>query len=57
MNTCFMGVCPVLVYLYLQEARPPASAFIGYGGVVTRATVKAGADWFVTDFQDLIDAL
>ena len=52
-----MGVCPVLVYLYLQEARPPASAFIGYGGVVTRATVKAGADWFVTDFQDLIDAL
>ncbi len=38
-------------------ARPPADAFIGYGGVVTRDAVRAGADWFVTDFQELIDAL
>jgi phosphoserine phosphatase len=40
-----------------MEARPPASLFIGYGGVVTRSSVKAGADWFVTDFNDLIGAL
>eukprot|EP00467_Chlorarachnion_reptans_P009728 CAMPEP_0114496158 /NCGR_PEP_ID=MMETSP0109-20121206/5617_1 /TAXON_ID=29199 /ORGANISM="Chlorarachnion reptans, Strain CCCM449" /LENGTH=237 /DNA_ID=CAMNT_0001673405 /DNA_START=221 /DNA_END=934 /DNA_ORIENTATION=+ len=40
-----------------MEARPPASAFIGYGGIAVRAAVKEGADWFVTDFQDLIDVL
>lgn len=40
-----------------MEARPPAAAFIGYGGVVTRQSVKEGADWFVTDFKDLIAAL
>jgi hypothetical protein len=40
-----------------MEARPPASAFIGYGGIVTRPKVKAGADWFVTDFQTLIKPL
>lgn len=40
-----------------MEARPPASAFIGFGGVVTRPAVKEGADWFVTDFEDLIAGL
>uniref|UniRef100_A0A7S3Z9N4 phosphoserine phosphatase n=1 Tax=Lotharella globosa TaxID=91324 RepID=A0A7S3Z9N4_9EUKA len=40
-----------------MEARPPADAFIGYGGVVEREAVKKGADWFVTDFKDLVDAL
>ncbi len=35
------------------EARPPADLFIGYGGVVERAPVRAGADWFVTDFAEL----
>lgn len=40
-----------------MEARPPAAAFIGYGGVAVRASVKAGADLFVTDFQQLIAAL
>ena len=39
------------------QARPPATAFIGYGGVVVRDVVKNGADWFVTDFQDLINYL
>jgi len=39
------------------EARPPADAFIGYGGVVVRDKVKASADWFVTDFRELLDAL
>jgi phosphoserine phosphatase len=39
------------------EARPPADAFIGFGGVVQRPKVVAGADWFVTDFRELNDAL
>ena len=39
------------------EARPPADMFIGYGGVVVRDRVKKEADWFVTDFNVLIDAL
>ena len=40
-----------------MQARPPADAFIGYGGVVERAPVRDGADLFVKDFQVLIDAL
>lgn len=39
------------------EARPPADCFIGFGGVVVREKVKAGADWFVTDFAELAGAL
>ena len=39
------------------EARPPADGFIGYGGIVVREKVKAGADWFVTDFSELIAGL
>ena len=39
------------------EARPPADGFIGYGGVVVREKVKAEADWFVSDFAELIEAL
>jgi phosphoserine phosphatase len=39
------------------EARPPADAFIGYGGVVVRPRVRDQADWFVTSFADLITAL
>lgn len=34
-----------------------ADAFIGFGGVVVREKVKAGADWFVTDFADLVETL
>jgi len=37
-----------------MQARPPADAFIGYGGVAQRQAVMEGADWFVTDFKDLI---
>jgi phosphoglycolate phosphatase-like HAD superfamily hydrolase len=40
-----------------MEAKPPAAAFIGFGGKAVREKVKAGADWFVTDFNDLIQAL
>mmetsp|Transcript_20948 Transcript_20948/g.37557 ORF Transcript_20948/g.37557 Transcript_20948/m.37557 type:complete len:292 (-) Transcript_20948:244-1119(-) len=37
------------------QAKPPADAFIGFGGVVTRSAVKAKACWFVKDFQAMID--
>ncbi|CAM9859386.1 unnamed protein product [Phaeothamnion confervicola] len=40
-----------------MQARPPAEAFIGYGGVAVRGAVRAGADWFVYDFKDLIEAV
>jgi phosphoserine phosphatase len=35
------------------QAKPPAQAFIGFGGVVARQAVKDVADWFVTDFGPL----
>ena len=35
------------------QAKPPAKAFVGFGGVVVREPVKAKADWFVTDFDDM----
>jgi len=34
-----------------------ASAFVAYGGNVTREAVALAADWFVLDFQELIQAL
>jgi phosphoserine phosphatase len=34
-----------------------ADAFIGFGGVCARDAVKAGADWFITDFDELIKIL
>ena len=37
-----------------MQAKPPAVAFIGFGGVEVREKVRDGADWFVTDFADLI---
>jgi len=40
-----------------MDARPPASAFIGYGGVQVRPKVKAGADWFVTSWRELMKEL
>lgn len=38
------------------EACPPADAFIGYGGNVIREEVKCKAEWFITDFNELIAA-
>ncbi|CAL1687597.1 unnamed protein product [Lasius platythorax] len=35
------------------EASPPADAFIGFGGNVIRESVKARAQWFVMNFDDL----
>jgi len=40
-----------------MEARPPADAFVGFGGIVVRKAVQEGADWFVTDLNELADAL
>jgi phosphoserine phosphatase len=37
-----------------MQARPPADAFIGYGGVVVRAAVEQGADWFVRDWAEVL---
>jgi phosphoserine phosphatase len=39
------------------EAKPPADFFIGYGGVVVREKVRTQADWFVTDFTELLTEL
>jgi phosphoserine phosphatase len=35
----------------------PAAAFIGYGGVTVRPKIKAGADWFITSFEEILDVL
>mmetsp|Transcript_20985 Transcript_20985/g.52056 ORF Transcript_20985/g.52056 Transcript_20985/m.52056 type:complete len:355 (+) Transcript_20985:145-1209(+) len=35
------------------QAKPPAKAFIGFGGVIEREPVKKQADWFVTSFDDM----
>lgn len=40
-----------------HQAKPPAEAFIGYGGVAVREAVRDGADWFVNDFGPLIETL
>mmetsp|Transcript_22007 Transcript_22007/g.26964 ORF Transcript_22007/g.26964 Transcript_22007/m.26964 type:complete len:309 (+) Transcript_22007:95-1021(+) len=35
------------------QAKPPADAFIGFGGVVVREAVKEKACWFVRDFDSM----
>lgn len=35
------------------QAKPPAKAFIGFGGVVVREAVRDQADWFVTSFEEM----
>jgi phosphoserine phosphatase len=37
------------------QAKPPASAFVGFGGVVSREPVRRVADWFVADFAPLAE--
>ena len=34
-----------------MQAKPPADAFIGFGGVVEREKVKLNADWYIYDFK------
>lgn len=40
-----------------MEARPPADAFIGFGGIAVRDVVKEGADWFVMDIEEMVAPL
>uniref|UniRef100_A0A8C2RG93 Phosphoserine phosphatase n=1 Tax=Capra hircus TaxID=9925 RepID=A0A8C2RG93_CAPHI len=40
-----------------MEACPPADAFIGFGGNVIRQQVKDNAEWYITDFVELLGAL
>ena len=37
------------------QAKPPADAFIGFGGVITRDSVRDKACWFVRDFKAMTD--
>lgn len=39
------------------QAKPPADAFIGFGGVVVRPAVEETADWFVKDFNDMTNVV
>ncbi len=39
------------------ETSPPADGFIGFGGNVVREFVKKNSEWFINDFQELIDEL
>jgi hypothetical protein len=45
-------VCVVFALVDL-EARPPAVAVIGFGGIADRPAVRAGADWFVYALSDI----
>jgi phosphoserine phosphatase len=40
-----------------MQARPPADCFIGFGGVTERKVVKEGADWYIYNFQELLDIM
>jgi len=37
-----------------MEARPPASVFVGFGGVIKRKAVVEGADWFISNFDEFL---
>jgi phosphoserine phosphatase len=37
------------------QAKPPAKAFIGYGGIVERDKIKLESDWFIKDFKEILD--
>lgn len=39
------------------QARPPADAMLGYGGITVRPAVEAGACWFFKDFAQLKELL
>mmetsp|Transcript_3215 Transcript_3215/g.3067 ORF Transcript_3215/g.3067 Transcript_3215/m.3067 type:complete len:326 (-) Transcript_3215:133-1110(-) len=36
------------------QAKPPADAFVGFGGVAVRDAVRNKACWYVYDFEDMI---
>jgi len=39
------------------QAKPPADAFIGFGGVAVREAVREKACWYIRNFQDMIDVV
>mmetsp|Transcript_21182 Transcript_21182/g.29953 ORF Transcript_21182/g.29953 Transcript_21182/m.29953 type:complete len:295 (-) Transcript_21182:60-944(-) len=39
------------------QAKPPADAFIGFGGVAMREAVKEKADWYVMNFKDMTEII
>jgi len=39
------------------QAKPPADAFIGFGGVSVRSSVRSVACWYVRDFEGMIDVV
>ncbi|CAB9524155.1 3-phosphate dehydrogenase [Seminavis robusta] len=43
--------------LEAAEETGGADLFIGYGGVVARPRVQENADWWITDYQEILDAL
>lgn len=50
-STAYLSTGHALTYPPLQDT------FIGFGGNVVREKVKAGAPWYVYNFQELIDEL
>jgi phosphoserine phosphatase len=39
------------------QAKPPADAFIGFGGVAVREAVREKACWYIRNFQDMIEVI
>jgi len=39
------------------ETKPHADIVVGFGGNVIREKLRTNADWFITDFQEVINAL
>jgi len=39
------------------QAKPPADAFVGFGGVAVRQAVREKACWYVMDFEDMIEVV
>lgn len=39
------------------QAKPPANAFVGFGGVAVREAVREKACWYVRDFEDMIEVV
>ena len=53
-----MAKCrPLACSRQARDVSGGADAFIGFGGVAVREKVRLGADWFVTDFGELLEAL
>lgn len=58
-KVCCLTDATCFVYFYMfcldLEARPPAAAVVGFGGIAARPAVITGADWFVYSLGELED--